>query len=185
VRKTLLSAAVAAFVSLLVPSGEASADVIWNVTGTFDDGTSLTGSFTINVYGNLESWDLKTQTKGVFSSWDYTPGTSFLNGTGVPPFSIGMGPNSAILGFLPYEGDFFVEFADPLTTPEANNPIVGNGTSFECQVGWSCPSDGFVRYLDGHASAEGSNVPEPVTLSLFGAGLAGAVAMRRRKKQTV
>jgi hypothetical protein len=27
------------------------------------------------------------------------------------------------------------------------------------------------------------NVPEPVTLSLFGAGLAGAAAMRRRKKQ--
>lgn len=27
-----------------------------------------------------------------------------------------------------------------------------------------------------------SNVPEPITLSLFGAGLAGAVAMRRRKK---
>ena len=27
-------------------------------------------------------------------------------------------------------------------------------------------------------------VPEPVTLSLFGAGLAGAVAMRRRKKKS-
>jgi len=26
------------------------------------------------------------------------------------------------------------------------------------------------------------SVPEPLTLSLFGAGLAGAVAMRRRKK---
>ena len=31
---------------------------------------------------------------------------------------------------------------------------------------------------------ENVNVPEPLTLSLFGAGLAGAVAMRRRKKQT-
>jgi len=29
---------------------------------------------------------------------------------------------------------------------------------------------------------ENVNVPEPITLSLFGAGLAGAVAMRRRKK---
>ena len=29
------------------------------------------------------------------------------------------------------------------------------------------------------------NVPEPITLSLFGAGLAGAVAMRRRKKKAV
>lgn len=34
------------------------------------------------------------------------------------------------------------------------------------------------------ASVSGSTVPEPVTLSLFGTGLAGAVAMRRRKKKT-
>ena len=30
-----------------------------------------------------------------------------------------------------------------------------------------------------------TSVPEPVTLSVFGAGLAGAVAMRRRKKKPV
>lgn len=49
-----------------------------------------------------------------------------------------------------------------------------------------CPAcgdpSGFV--LAGTLSPGGSltSVPEPLTLSLFGAGLAGAVAMRRRKK---
>ena len=39
--------------------------------------------------------------------------------------------------------------------------------------------------IDGLAFlGEATPVPEPVTLSLFGAGLAGAVAMRRRKKKT-
>lgn len=31
-------------------------------------------------------------------------------------------------------------------------------------------------------SAAGGNVPEPITITLFGAGLAGAAAMRRRRK---
>jgi hypothetical protein len=34
------------------------------------------------------------------------------------------------------------------------------------------------------ASVSATPVPEPVTLSLFGTGLAGAIAMRRRKKKT-
>jgi hypothetical protein len=41
----------------------------------------------------------------------------------------------------------------------------------------------FVQNQHGFARFIVSAVPEPVTLSLFGAGLAGAVAMRRRKKQ--
>lgn len=35
----------------------------------------------------------------------------------------------------------------------------------------------------GTFGGQAGSVPEPLTLSLFGAGLAGAVAMRRRKKQ--
>jgi hypothetical protein len=35
----------------------------------------------------------------------------------------------------------------------------------------------------GFVTERVQNVPEPITLSLFGAGLAGAAALRRRKKK--
>ena len=38
--------------------------------------------------------------------------------------------------------------------------------------------------FDGPTPAATNPVPEPITFSLFGAGLAGAVALRRRKKNT-
>jgi hypothetical protein len=49
--------------------------------------------------------------------------------------------------------------------------------------GFNSPSD--AGWFGGNielASASVGAVPEPITLSLFGAGLAGAVAMRRRRK---
>jgi PEP-CTERM motif len=39
-------------------------------------------------------------------------------------------------------------------------------------------------WLQGILALNQVNVPEPITLSLFGAGVAGAAAMRRRKKKT-
>jgi hypothetical protein len=36
--------------------------------------------------------------------------------------------------------------------------------------------------LNGDVTGDGTSVPEPISISIFGAGLAGAIAMRRRKK---
>ncbi len=45
------------------------------------------------------------------------------------------------------------------------------------------PSETFAICDTGSCSLPSAAVPEPITLSLFGAGLAGAAAMRRRKKK--
>lgn len=70
-------------------------------------------------------------------------------------------------------------------------PIVGNGTydlTMTLQNTVS-PDGGFIDFQDGGSFAlDGgvrvTDVPEPVTLSLLGAGLVGAIVMRRRKAKT-
>ena len=55
----------------------AEAAVVWGVSGTFSDGTTLTGSFSTDVYGYVGSANLLTQTKGVFTGFDYTLADSY------------------------------------------------------------------------------------------------------------
>jgi PEP-CTERM motif len=58
--------------------------------------------------------------------------------------------------------------------------VVVDGSSIQEPI----PSGGYnVKLGDRAFSLSGSAVPEPLTLSLFGAGLAGAAALRRRKKK--
>jgi hypothetical protein len=61
---------------------------------------------------------------------------------------------------------------DNVYAGEVGDDLVVAGTGSQGQVGNSPLNQG----------GTSTNVPEPITLSLFGAGLAGAVAMRRRKK---
>jgi hypothetical protein len=47
----------------LASASSSQADVKYTVeNAVFDDGTSLTGYFTLNQYGNIESWDMTTMT---------------------------------------------------------------------------------------------------------------------------
>ncbi|MDN3278961.1 PEP-CTERM sorting domain-containing protein [Frankia sp. RB7] len=151
----------------VIQPSPAKADVVWSVNGTFQDGTSLTGTFTINVYGYLaKNYSLTTQANGDFSGFTYTSSNSyFSNGTFYVDFQPG------------YKQDLHLAFLDSLLTPNPDNPILGatspaTGPSYECINSYSCYDlgGGTVRYLgSGFASA----VPEPSTWVMMLLGFAG------------
>jgi hypothetical protein len=175
----ILLAAVAGFVA--GTASGAKADVVWTVSGTFDDNTTLTGTFTTNVYGFLENnYSLTTQTdtpKG-FVGFTYTSSNSyFSNGTFYVDFQPG------------YQQDLHLAFLDGLSVPNLNNPIVGasgdpaTGPSYECQGSFSCFDllGGTVRFIGvGFASSPvpGTNsvtsgIPEASTWAMLLLGFAG------------
>jgi hypothetical protein len=96
----IFAAAALAMAALGASSSSGQANVKYTVeNATFDDGTSLTGFFTLNQYGQPVSWDLTTVT-GTVSGFEYTPGTTFLNGgcSTSPCFEFSRAP--AFLGTL-------------------------------------------------------------------------------------
>lgn len=76
-------------------------------------------------------------------------------------------------GLNELSGSDLVEITDTLAN---TNYQVGDAETFN--ILYQAPDDTVIR---GVAFAP---VPEPLTISLFGAGLAGAFAVRRRKKKT-
>jgi len=113
-----------------------------------------------------------------------TPGTYIVASTINNNDAAGFPISSTIVGAgITYDKS---EFCDDTA---ANNAAGSNGTSycglntadFVSQSGTNnAYLGGNIEYtLGGDAPAP---VPEPMTISLFGAGIAGAVAMRRRKK---
>jgi hypothetical protein len=169
----LACAATGAACIAILPSA-ANADIKWIVNGVFTDEATVSGYFDINVYGNLDGYNLVT-TAGALPGYDYTPADSYYsNGT----FYVDAQPG--------YQQDLHLAFADSLSVPVANNPIIGGdpGPSYECQGSFSCyvPSGGETRYISQGAAEA---VPEPATWALMisGFGLAG-FALRRRSGAT-
>jgi hypothetical protein len=168
--------AVLAFVLAFFVGGSTAskADVVWNVNAVFNDGTTLTGTFTTDVYGFIENnYSLTTQAKGAFSGLTYTSADSYFNnGT----FFIDLEPG--------YHQDLHLTFLYSLGVANPNNPIVGGSSSFECQDSFTCylAEGGPVRFIDsGFASA----VPEPATwaMMLMGFLALGLVGHRRSRRQ--
>jgi hypothetical protein len=181
--------ATACAATVIGAAAPALADIHWLVSGTFDDGATLSGWFNINPYGYLDGFNLVTTSGTKEAGFDYTAADSYAANGGL---YVDAEPG--------YKNDLHIDFADVLTTAVADDPIVGgaHGPSYECVNSWSCyvATGGVTRYLvSGYASVGGTNpvgdlttndrlpaVPEPAAwvLMIAGFGLAG-VALRRRR----
>ncbi len=167
--KTLL--AVGAMAVSVVCAASAANAKTWIVNGTFDDGTALSGTFDINVYGFLDAANLTT-TVGTLPGFTYTLANSYFSN----------GPT--YIDFQPgYQNDLHIDFANPLLTSGSPDPIIGG---YECGGSFSCyiPSGGTIRYLDVRTSpAFATAVPEPATWAVMLLGLGGiGYALRRSRK---
>jgi hypothetical protein len=146
-------------------AGTAEADVTWVVNGAFDDGGTVSGHFSIDVYGFLDSnFNLLTTAGGTLPGFDYTAADSYYsNGTFYVDFQPG------------YYQDLHLTFAANLNFPVSNNPLLGGlgGPSWECALSYSCyvPEGGLTRYISS-GSATGS-VPELSTWGMMALGFAG------------
>ena len=162
----------------LIPTGD-------TITGSFSG--TLSGSNVINISNVSARFDGKSLT-GPLEVYSYTPTSPNCSASSC--YTLG----GAVASFNGLNNNFL--FID--SPPDASNHLTSFTNYFYVIQPWGNPGPGSptiaVQYDDPTNLVENYNgdyfsssfvlsaVPEPITLSLFGAGLAGAAAMRRRKK---
>jgi len=145
--------------------------------------------------GNFYSIDSTTGTATLIGANSVYPGgltyvsstnTLYLSGAGAGTLSaIDVTTGAATLfsagpGFLNDNGITWDPLLGVFWTDDWSNNIYQYDAAFDSRTSINTSSDA----LDGIAYADvaTTNVPEPITLSLFGAGLAGISVMRRRRR---
>jgi hypothetical protein len=167
-------------VSFGATTSTAKADIVWTLNDVkFDDGTTLSGSFTVNVYGVVTNWNLLT-VDGTLTGYDYTP---TINAQAHYPIT-----NYVVFNHLTpaaYDGYLDLVFQNPLTVPGIDLLVTGH-SSYECGgfatgAGACNTSRASIRYIEsGFASA----VPEPSTWAMMILGFAGVGFMAYRRRGT-
>ncbi|HEV7454374.1 MAG TPA: PEP-CTERM sorting domain-containing protein [Candidatus Saccharimonadales bacterium] len=116
-------------------------------------------------------------------TFDFTSATRFFANASVSAIGFsrgGVGGGSDLFNLMN---------AGPYDMVSSFGPIIGTASLVQWNDGAVVTTGGVLVFNDGTSSStftatEGlGKIPEPITLSLFGAGLAGAIATRRRKKK--
>ncbi len=167
-KHTHLITALAASACVFATSA-AVADTHWVVNGTFDDGTTLSGYFDLNVYGFPGPSKLTTQTGPALAANVYTTGAS-------------ISPSGLTIEFQPtYQEILELNFANSLFVAAPTDPLLT--TSYECQGSYGC------AYLTGGATrfiaAGAASAPEPAAWALMLLGVAGLGATIRRRRDAL
>jgi hypothetical protein len=147
----------------------ASADTIFNFTGTFQDGATLGGSLTINTAtGAIDGIDM---TIGA-STFTFEQGTLVtIGGESFIQLTTTVNPSFPIL-------DVF--FPVSSLVGYAGGQLCISPVSGDCSNPTQYGSNGTVAYLTQGSSSTSSNVPEPSSLLLLTGGLVGLGLLSRK-----
>lgn len=164
-----------ALVSTLMFAASVDATIL-NVTGTFSDGGTLSGTIEALDSGacpplNTDSWIANLTTSGgTQSGWTYT-GPADGAACHVSGFI------TELTWYIPLgQGSLTLDFSPGLNLPSTSQySITGSEFTF---INMSNPG---TRTLTSATAEIAAAVPEPTTLALFGIGVAGFSLVRRRR----
>jgi hypothetical protein len=97
------------------------------ITGTLSDGTTVSGEFTIDVYGYLYPFTSITTLPGTFSDASTAPGQTYA----IPGSYVNTYPGEIILA-NGYSDNLVIAFQNPIGTPGIDPIVLGLPNSFEC-----------------------------------------------------
>lgn len=151
-----------------------------NGAGLIDTGALSKHSLLFNLVGNPA-----ITLTGLPSLWTYTGPTSITPGGGFGTFNYIVDCNAACDASTPWTAPLNFSITTPSITTTS---FIDGGTDvdayFVADISNVAAGGSTGRIGASYVGTPSTHVPEPITMSVFAAGLAGAAALRRRKLRT-